>query len=138
MAKNGQNGQKWPKNEKVKNYNWSLVTPHDVYWPKNMLTTHHTKQKSRKMPQKLPKIIKIGKKHKNGLFSKSPQQMLEILKKIGSPNIIELKFQSLQMVNFWVEIFVLGRGDLWILGKIWELGIQRSVLRDGPQKILIL
>lgn len=32
------------------------------------------------------------------------------IKNLGSPNIIELKFRSLQMANFWVEIFVLGRG----------------------------
>ena len=75
MPQKCKNDQKMAKNgPKMKSPKLKLICgdPHEVYWPKNMLTPHHTKQKSRKTPQKLPKIIKTGKKHKNGSKSKFP------------------------------------------------------------------
>ena len=60
MQKRPKNGQKWPKNEKVQKLKLICGDPHDVYWPKNMLTPHHTKQKKQK------NATKIAENHKNG------------------------------------------------------------------------
>ena len=72
-----------------------------------------------KRPKKQRKRAKNTEKAKNGQkwpFLKKPPTKMANIKNLGSPNIIELKFRSPQMVNFWVEIFVLGRGDVseWV------------------------
>ena len=57
----------------------------------------------------------MGQKRPWGPFIKKPPTNVGNIKNLGSPNIIELKFRSLQMANFWVEIFVLGRGVIFVI-----------------------
>ena len=73
-----------------------------------MLTPYHTKQKSRKTPQKLPKIIKTGKKHKNGSKSKFPHCPIFKFFVVTRGIIPEKMPPVLDPVNFFWVFSVLG------------------------------